>query len=405
MFDIIFHFLSWVLFIYLGLSVLYLFFFAVMGRFGRQASYQSYPEKYSIAVLIFAYREDAIICDTVENALKQSYPDSKYEVIVVADSLKPTTLDNLARLPVQVRQVGFEKSTKFRAMKSVMSVLPRDKYDIILVLDADNVMGTDNLEKINHAFHSGCSALQLHRTAKNRNTPVAILEAVSEEINNHIFRKGHRAVGMSSALIGSGMAFRFSYFRDTVLKKDQDDVPGEADRGIELNLLRDRIRVEYLDDGLLLDEKVQDSRTLEKQRTRWMGAQREYLLRLLSYENLKLLKFKLDYWDKVLQCAILPRALLLVFLTMTSLIAGCCYYLHAKFLPGNLVWVGMELFYMIILTISFPFAMLDWKFFKAILWLPHSIFALIKALLKSKTGKQEFIHTPKDYSPNSPNTK
>jgi hypothetical protein len=50
-------------------------------------------------------------------------------------------------------------------------------------------------------------AVQGHRTAKNTNNSWAILDAISEEINNNIFRKGHRVLGLSSAIIGSGMAF------------------------------------------------------------------------------------------------------------------------------------------------------------------------------------------------------
>jgi cellulose synthase/poly-beta-1,6-N-acetylglucosamine synthase-like glycosyltransferase len=56
-------------------------------------------------------------------------------------------------------------------------------------------------------------AVQGHRTAKNTNNSWAILDAISEEINNNIFRKGHRVLGLSSAIIGSGMAFRYNYFK------------------------------------------------------------------------------------------------------------------------------------------------------------------------------------------------
>ena len=49
------------------------------------------------------------------------------------------------------------------------------------------------LKKINAAFAHGYVAVQGHRTAKNMNTSWAILDAVSEEINNNIFRKGHTA--------------------------------------------------------------------------------------------------------------------------------------------------------------------------------------------------------------------
>jgi len=40
---------------------------------------------------------------------------------------------------------------------------------------------------------------------------LALLDGISEEINNNIFRKGHQTLGLSSALIGSGMALIMSF--------------------------------------------------------------------------------------------------------------------------------------------------------------------------------------------------
>jgi hypothetical protein len=43
------------------------------------------------------------------------------------------------------------------------------------------------LKKINAAFEYDFIAVQGHRTAKNTNNSWAILDAISEEINNNIF--------------------------------------------------------------------------------------------------------------------------------------------------------------------------------------------------------------------------
>ena len=66
--------------------------------------------------------------------------------------------------------------------------------------------------------------MQGHRVAKNHNTNLATLDAVSEEINNNIFRSGHRAIGLSSALIGSGMAFDYELIKSEMAKIDAIDL-------------------------------------------------------------------------------------------------------------------------------------------------------------------------------------
>jgi cellulose synthase/poly-beta-1,6-N-acetylglucosamine synthase-like glycosyltransferase len=72
------------------------------------------------------------------------------------------------------------------------------------------------LQDIADAFDNGMEVVQAHRIAKNTDTSVALLDACSEEINNAIFRKGQVAVGFSANLIGSGMAFKYSWFKDNV---------------------------------------------------------------------------------------------------------------------------------------------------------------------------------------------
>ena len=79
--------------------------------------------------------------------------------------------------------------------------------EIVMILDADNIMAPGCLEKVNAAFHAGL-AMQCHRTAKNKNTPVALLDAMSEEININLFRRGPSVAGLSAAPIGPGMAFQ-----------------------------------------------------------------------------------------------------------------------------------------------------------------------------------------------------
>lgn len=122
---------------------------------------------------------------------------------------------------------------------------------------------------MNDALDSGIQAVQAHRTAKNRDTDTAVLDAASEEVNNSIFRRGHVALGFSSALIGSGMAFDYKWFRENIACCTTS---GE-DKELEALLLRQGIYIDYLDDVRVLDEKVQGEGAYYNQRRRWIAAQ------------------------------------------------------------------------------------------------------------------------------------
>ena len=147
-------------------------------------------------LLIPAYREDAVIRECVQSCLEQDYPGECFDVVVISDQMKPETNAALSALPIRLMEVHFEQSTKAKSLNAALSVLPAD-YDLALVLDADNVIPYDYLSDVNDLFASPeVEVAQTHRIAKNLNNDMALLDAISEEINNSIFRLGHARLGI-----------------------------------------------------------------------------------------------------------------------------------------------------------------------------------------------------------------
>lgn len=392
---IIVHIILWFFFIYLALNVLYLLLFATAGLFRKPPAYNDLPEKKKIAVLIPAYKEDGVIVETAKAAASHSYPA---DVFIIADQLKNDTLEAFAALPVRVIQVSFAQSTKAKSIKYTLQQIPDQDYDILMILDADNIMGKGCLEKINSAFQKGLHMVQLHRTAKNKNTSTAILDAASEEINNHIFRQGHRALGISSALIGSGMAFDFAQFKRLMLETDIENNPGE-DREIYLEMLRQGYVCEYIDDALVYDEKVQSGQVLEKQRTRWLSAQLQYAVRFWIKEPLKTFSSNIHYFDYALQTLLLPRVMLLGATLFIAVISILIYLMfRVSLLPGMVGWIIIFAGCIFSLGISLYKRISLAEFGKAMIGLPAIFISFVKALSRSRANQQEFIHTPKDYS-------
>jgi len=89
-----------------------------------------------------------VILDSAKRALEQTYPATHYRVAVIADSLQPVTLLALRQLPIDVVEVHFESSTKVKSLNTALTSLP-DEMDYVVILDADNVMASDFLVKIN----------------------------------------------------------------------------------------------------------------------------------------------------------------------------------------------------------------------------------------------------------------
>ena len=300
------------------------------------------------------------------------------------------TIEKLKELPIKVIEVSFEKSTKSKALNKAMEQLS-ETYQIAVILDADNVMAPDFLDKINGAFEQNYVAVQGHRTAKNTNTSLAILDAVSEEINNHIFRKGHRVLGLSSAIIGSGMAFKYNFFKELMLTVT---AVGGFDKEIELKLLKEGYKIAYLDDALVYDEKVQKAEVFSNQRRRWLSAQLHYFRKdFLKATKDLLLKGNIDYFDKAIQFIQPPRVLLLgaivifgtAFLTLNFLVDNNLVYTQ--------IWGVVIISCLLAFLFSIPRTFYNLKTAKALASLPKGILLMLMSLLKIRGANKKFIHT------------
>jgi cellulose synthase/poly-beta-1,6-N-acetylglucosamine synthase-like glycosyltransferase len=394
MFSFLIHIVFGILFIYLTVITVYFLLVSVAGRISIPNRYSSFPEKKKIAVLIPSYREDNIIIDTASKALHQDYPKNSFDVFVIADTLRKPTIDTMRALPVSVIEVQFDISMKAKSIHEAMNQIEGNSYDIVMVLDADNVMSAGCLEKVNHAFQRGFKAVQCHRVAKNKNNAVAMLDVISEEINNNLFRRGQRALGFSSSLIGSGMAFEFEEFKKIFSLPDILNNPGE-DREIDLQLMKDGITVEFIDEAFVYDEKVATAAVFERQRLRWLEAQLNNFKRFFD-DDVRVFMNTKAYWYKLFQTLLLPRSLYLLLFALLCLGFIIGYFFHFQiFFPSIAWWAALLCAYLLALIVSVPASFFNLDMLRAIAHLPVLIVAMIKALFKMKSNRKEFLHTPK----------
>ena len=341
-------------------------------------------KKPKVAVFIPAYKEDAVIVKVAKQALKQSY-DGDFEVVIISDSLKDSTNFMLRKLPLSLVKVEFEKSTKAKALNHALEAAG-DDFDLAVVLDADNVMEENALSQFAEHYMRGHHAIQGHRCAKAIDSSFALLDAVSEEVNNHIYCKGPSALSFSSRLVGSGMAFDYRLFKN--LMKDIDAVGG-FDKELELKIIGQGIRIVYADHILVYDEKVDSAQVFENQRRRWISAQYHFL-RKNAIKSVKMLfSGNLDFFYKTLQLALPPRLLLPVFLFIGTVIFALLDY-PASFFSWFLMTVTVVFAYFIAIPRSF------WgmNLIKTFLSLPRAIFVSLKAVFKISGANKHFIHTP-----------
>lgn len=390
MLDKVFLIFNLILVLYLGFNVLYLAIYAFAAYLYKHTPFKNLDadKRNNFVVIIPVYKNDDIILSTIQQNLKQSYERNHYDIVIVADSLKQSTLDQLYQLPIKVIPVKFDNSTKAKSLNTVLGLIQDLTYDYCVVLDVDNVMEYDFLRKINHRLQNNELIVQAHRLAKNLNTAFAVLDGVSEEINNQIFRKGHVALGVSASLAGSGKAVRFDFFKETM----KGIFSPVEDKELELIVLNKKVKILYDTDIYVYDEKVQTSKVFARQRRRWISSQfYDFNKVLLQGIYQLILRKNFDFFDKTLQKVLMPRVLLwgisflLAFTTFINEFRFGDFYL-AIFLICTLSYL-----------ISVPPQYFNSKTIKASLRIPQAFALMFVALFRSKGANKRFIHTPHSY--------
>ena len=336
------HILDLLLWAFMTISVAYITFYALVSLFSRKGiktvDVPESPES-TFLVLFPAYSEDRVIVGSIKKFLLQNYPQDKYHVAVISDHQQESTERLLSDLPVTLLRPVFEKSSKAKALQYAISEVS-GQYDYVVVLDADNIVETDFLHRLNILLKEGYKAVQCHRCAKNSDSSVSVLDGVSEEINNTLFRKAHNLIGLSSALIGSGMCFDYSWFSSHVTKLT---TAGE-DRELEVFLLREGIYIKYADDILVFDEKVSSADNFQRQRQRWMSAQVNCFLSMIRHLPEAVIRLNINYIDKTIQQMLIPRSMLLLFLLFMSLVMSAAAPWWSIKWWSLLVLTGLSLF-------------------------------------------------------------
>lgn len=387
--------IDWILYIPLVFCVCYLLVFAIASKFYRAPQYPEARTLRRFVVLFPAYKEDRVIVSSVKSFLEQEYPQELYEVIVISDHMQPETNEALRALPIRVLMATYTDSSKAKALALAMGSIDPTAFDIVAIMDADNLTTPDFLSTINRAFESGVRSVQAHRTGRNLNTDISVLDGASEEINNGFFRSGHNAIGLSAGLSGSGMAFEVEWFRQNVNKLQ---TAGE-DKELEAMLLQQRIYITYLPDLLVYDEKTQKVEAISNQRKRWIAAQFGALRASLPHFPKALLQGNFDYCDKILQWMLPPRLVQLaaVFgLTFVFTVVGIVQSIYGSGYEWMLAikWWVLSAAQFAAMMLPVPGGKLFTKQVgKAVMKVPMLALTMIGNLFKLKGANKKFIHT------------
>ena len=350
-FWLILYIVDWLLFIFTASTVIYLGVFSIASLFKKSTNIAKAKNNRRFIILIPSFKQDDVIEQTVLSILSQAYPQRLFDVTVISDHQSEMTNMRLAQYPITLLTPDFEESTKAKSLQYAILNLPEFKiYDIVVILDADNIVDNEFLTNINDAYEAAATkAIQAHCISRNRDTTAARMDAIFEEINNSIFRKGHIIVGLSASLAGSGVAYDFNWFKENVMRAK---TAGE-DKEMEALLLRQGIYIDYFEKIYVYGEKKRTTEKLNEQRGRWAIQQLQNFICNVRYLPGAIFSKQYDLADKIIQWMLIPRT------TMVGIIMLMCIVLPFIYLTMAIKWWIMGALVLFFFALATPDYLVD----------------------------------------------
>lgn len=239
--------------------------------------YKTHDPEAKFLILVAAHNEEQVIGSTLENLKKIDYPEHLYDLYVVNDNSTDRTgeicdefgVKHVDTIEQKYPREGVGKSAGLQyALRSLGFNKLKEKYDMLLVLDADNHVDSNILREVNSQWidEDRPQAIQTYLDSKNAESTIATGYATAYNITNRFFQLSKKRLGLNNAIGGTGFAVRMDWLMDTggfCYKSLVEDLE------MSIEIFKSGGRVSWNHFTRVYDEKPDSLKVSIKQRIRW----------------------------------------------------------------------------------------------------------------------------------------
>ncbi len=263
--------------------------------------------KHKYAILIAARNEEKVIGNLLDSIAKQDYPRDLLTTFVVADNCTDTTAA-IARKKGAICYERFndQDKTKGFALEFLFNNIECDyginSFEGYFIFDADNLLNTNFVSKMNDAFDSGEKIITSYRNTKNFDENWIASTYALHWIRSS--RTSHRArsyLGLATNIQGTGFLFA-----NEIVKNGWHYTSLTEDRALTADAVSNGYMISYQDEAIFYDEQPIKLKVALRQRLRWSKG---HLLAFLESgpklfknifkNNKNLVKNEKDKWSKI----------------------------------------------------------------------------------------------------------
>ncbi len=234
------------------------------------------------AIVIAAHNEELVIGHVIDSLRGQNYPRKLFDIFVVADNCKDRTA-NVARKHGAIVYKRFDSinTGKGHALEWIFTKIYEmsDKYDVITVFDADNLVSSNYLYEMNRQLCKGHTVVQGYIDSKNPfDSWITCSYSIAFWLSNRTFQLPRYNLGLSCGLCGTGFCVDISVLKKigwgaTCLTEDLE---------FTMKLALNGMKVAWAHEAIVYDEKPLTLMQSWRQRKRWMQGHADCASRYLG---------------------------------------------------------------------------------------------------------------------------
>ncbi len=266
----------------------------------------------TIAILIPAHNEEAMIAACIDSCLAQTRPAD--EIVVVNDGSRDRTSEILAGYEERIRVITLPEPTgnKSRAQEVGITTLTTD---IFIATDADTILDPDFIREIERTFRREPDVSAVAGYVKSmRHNMFTALREIEYVVGQDVYKLAQSFINYVLVIPGCAGAFKTSLFRDGTLHFAHDTLTEDLDLTYTLHAKGHRIA--YALSAVVFTQDPPTLHSYVNQMRRWYGGGWQNLIKhreVLTMPNAALL-LTLAYIEGLLVAGIL---LLLPFINLS----------------------------------------------------------------------------------------
>ena len=253
----------------LSVIVIHKAFYFVIGMFFTR-KFKPAKQNHKYGICIAARNEKYVIGNLLDSLNKQDYPRDLYTIFVVADNCT----DNTAEIARSKGAIVYERfddkhKTKGFALQYLFKNIAKDygieTFEGYFIFDADNLLKSNYISKMNDAFDSGCKIITSYRNTKNFDENWVASTYALHWIRS--IRTNHRArsvLRLATNIQGTGFLFT-----NEIVKNGWHYTSLTEDRALTADAVAQGYQITYQDEAEFFDEQPVSLKIAFRQRLRW----------------------------------------------------------------------------------------------------------------------------------------